>query len=240
MVNTFYTDKGKKIPAVTTAQMREVDRIAVEETGPNLFQMMENAGRNLALIIIDLIVENANPSIIILAGTGGNGGGGIAAARHLLNRNYNVSIVVTDKSGLKGVPKKQLEIFENAGGNLIENLEGIKADIIVDAIIGYSLSNAPRGKSLQFIQWANNHKAQKISLDIPSGIDATTGESYGEYVNADSTLTLALPKTGLTETKCGQLFLGDIRIPKIVYDKAGIEYQSPFDNRYIVPLKYEI
>jgi len=239
MVKRFYTDKGEKIATVTTAQMKEVDRIAVEETGPNLFQMMENAGRNLAMTVIDMIEKNANPSIIILAGTGGNGGGGIASARHLLNRNYNVSIAVTDKSGLKDVPKRQLEIFENAGGILIENLNDIKADIIVDAIIGYNLSNAPKGKSLQFIEWANSQKAEKISLDIPSGVDATTGESYGKYVNTNSTLTLALPKTGLLKEKSGNLLLGDIGIPKIVYDKVGIEYHSPFEDRFIVPLKFK-
>ncbi len=239
MQKYFYTENNTVVPAVTTEQMIEIDRIAIEETGPNLYQMMENAGRNLALTIIDMVAEIFDPTIVILAGTGGNGGGGMCAARHLLNRDYNVKLAVTDRSKLKDVPKKQLEIFENAGGKLIDDFNGIKTDIIVDAIIGYSLSNALRGNSLQFIQWTNSQTAKKISLDIPSGIDSTTGEHYGEYFHTDSTLTLALPKTGLTEIKCGKLLLGDIGIPKIVYDKIGIDYQSPFNNRFVVELNYK-
>ena len=235
----FTTVEGITVPSVTTEQMIEIDRIAIEETGPNLYQMMENAGRNLALTIIDKIVEISDPTIVILTGTGGNGGGGICAARHLANRNYNVKLAITERSKLKDVPKKQLEIFENAGGKVIDDLDGIKTDIIVDAIIGYSLSNAPRGRSLQFIEWANSQTAKKISLDVPSGVNSTTGEGYGEYFHTESTLTLALPKTGLTETRCGQVLLGDIGIPKNVYDKIGVEYDSPFKNRFVVELNYK-
>ncbi|MDA3860481.1 MAG: NAD(P)H-hydrate epimerase [Melioribacteraceae bacterium] len=236
MKNYFTTESGIKIPAIITEQMIEIDRIAIEETGPNLYQMMENAGRNLALTVMDLVTEISNSSIIILAGTGGNGGGGICAARHLLNRNYNVKLAITDKSKMKDIPHKQLEIFENAGGILIEKFENIKADIVVDAIIGYSLLNAPRGKSLQFIKWANSQNAKKLSLDIPSGINSTTGANYGEYFIADITMTLALPKTGLSEEKCGKLLLADIGISRNVYDKSGIEYNSPFMKEYIIPI----
>ena len=238
MTNHFTTKDGTTIPAITTEQMIEIDRIAIEETGPNLYQMMENAGRSLAITIIELVSEIPKPSIIILAGTGGNGGGGIVAARHLLNRNYNVSLALTDKSKIKDVPKKQLEIFENAGGTLIKNFDTIKVDIIVDAIIGYSLSNAPRGKSLQFIKWANNQKAIKTSLDIPSGIDSTTGKDFGIYFRTDITMTLALPKTGLTKEKCGKLLLADIGISKNIYDKMGTKYNSPFKRDYVIPLFY--
>ena len=69
------------VPAVTAAQMREVDRVAVEETGPNLYQMMEHAGRSLALTALEMATDDG--PIVVLAGTGGNGGGGLAAARHL-------------------------------------------------------------------------------------------------------------------------------------------------------------
>ena len=236
MNNYFKTKNGIKVPAVTTEQMIEIDRIAIEETGPNLFQMMENAGRNLALTIIESIGDKTNASIIILAGTGGNGGGGICASRHLLNRNYNVRIAVTDKSKLKSVPKKQLEIFEKAGGVLIENLNSVKADIIVDSIIGYSLSNAPSGKALEFIEWSNGISAKKVSLDVPSGINSTTGEHYGSYFKTDVTMTLALPKTGLTEEKCGKLLLADIGISKNVYHKIGLNYVAPFRKDFIIEL----
>ncbi|MCF6270370.1 MAG: hypothetical protein L3J41_11705 [Melioribacteraceae bacterium] len=68
-MNKYFTSENEiEIPAITTEQMIEIDRIAIEETGPNLYQMMENAGRNLALTIIDLIEEKSHPSIVILTG----------------------------------------------------------------------------------------------------------------------------------------------------------------------------
>ncbi|VAX15156.1 NAD(P)H-hydrate epimerase [hydrothermal vent metagenome] len=239
MQKYFYTENNIKVPAVTTKQMMEIDRIAMEETGPNLYQMMENAGRNLAITIMEMVAEVIDPSIVILGGTGGNGGGGICAARHLLNRNYNVTLAITDGTKLNDVPKKQFEVYINTGGKIVENLDEIKADIIVDAIIGYSLTDSPKRRAMQFIEWANKQTAKKISLDVPSGIDATSGENYGEYFHTDSTLTLALPKTGLTEEKCGKLLLGDIGIPKVVYEKISIEYRSPFKNRFVVELNYK-
>src|SRR3990172_6944820 len=102
MIKEFFTEKGIIIPAVTTAQMKEIDRIAVEETGPNLYQMMENAGRNLAGITMKVLGNNwREQNIIVTAGTGGNGGGGICAARHLANHGRNVKVCITEKNKLK-------------------------------------------------------------------------------------------------------------------------------------------
>jgi len=73
--------------------MMEIDRIAMQETGPNLYQMMENAGRNLCTLTIEKLGRNWNKAkILVLAGTGGNGGGGICAARHLANRGADVTV----------------------------------------------------------------------------------------------------------------------------------------------------
>jgi NAD(P)H-hydrate epimerase len=75
------TEQGVDVPAVDSAQMREVDRIAVDETGPNLYPMMENAGRNMALLAVELLDEQwQQAKVLVLAGGGGNGGGGICAA----------------------------------------------------------------------------------------------------------------------------------------------------------------
>ena len=68
-----------------------------------------------------------------------------------------------------------------------------------------------------------------VSLDVPSGIDATTGETLGVAVTPDRTVTLALPKTGL-ETVPGTLYLADISIPVTVYERLGIDYGRPFEN----------
>ena len=91
----YCTAAGREVPAVTADQMREIDRIAIEDTGPNLFQMMENAGRNLALHALDVLgTDWRDRHTLVLAGAGGNGGGGICAARRLANHGANVTLVL--------------------------------------------------------------------------------------------------------------------------------------------------
>ena len=240
MDKLFRNENGIVIPTITTQQMIEVDRIAIEETGPNLYQMMENAGRNLALCTIDMIGNSWKDSkIIVLAGTGGNGGGGICAARHLANRNANITICMTDPSKLQEVPSFQRKIFNFTSGKEIniDRLEDEKPDLIIDAIIGYGLNSSPRGNALTMIKWANNQKTNILSLDVPSGINSTTGETPGSYIKAKRTLTLALPKTGLQPQLTGELYLADIGIPSQVYKMLGIKYSDPFDNKYFVKIK---
>jgi NAD(P)H-hydrate epimerase len=240
LIKEFITKDGLIVPAVTKQQMVEVDRIAVEETGPNLYQMMENAGRNLALNIIDLSKEiSLVKKVLIFAGTGGNGGGGICAARHLLNHGYEPILILSNEKKMQEVPSFQLETFRTAGGQIIpiENGKDVKVDLIVDAIIGYSLSSAPQGIVLEMIDFINKNTTPIISLDMPTGILATSGESLGEFVKPDKTLTLALPKTGLFPEKCGEIILTDIGIPATVFEKAGINYSSPFSSTFYVNIE---
>jgi NAD(P)H-hydrate epimerase len=240
LIKKFITDTGIEVPAISTAQMQEVDRIAMENTGPSLIQMMENAGRDLALLTMELLGKNwQHANIVVLAGTGGNGGGGICAARHLANHAGKIKLCITNLDKLNSVPVYQRKIFHSTSGNEItsRDLQKETADFVLDAIIGYSLLAAPHGKALQFIQWANDVPAPILSLDVPSGIDSTSGNTPGEYIHAHHTLTLALPKTGLVPEKTGSLFLADIGIPQAVYRQLGIPYQIPFDTRYIIPLK---
>ncbi len=240
MIKNFVTKDGLTVPAVTKEQMIEVDRIAVEETGPNLYQMMENAGRNLALNIIDLIKEKSiGKKVLIFAGTGGNGGGGICAARHLLNHGYEPIVILSNEEKMQDIPAYQLGIFRKAGGQIIpiEKVKDVNPDIIVDAIIGYSLNSAPRGKVLEMINLINKNNVPTISLDIPTGTLATSGENPGEFVKPDKTITLALPKTGLSPEKCGEIILADIGIPSTVFEKAGINYSSPFSGTFYVNIE---
>jgi NAD(P)H-hydrate epimerase len=226
VIDAFVTDTGVVVPAITTEQMREVDRVAIEEVGPNLFQMMENAGRSLALTAIDVLGSRWDRvSIVVLAGTGGNGGGGICAARHLANRGADVTVVITDESRLGKVPEAQLAVFRGTPGRVVEPgaLASIEPGVILDTVIGYSLVGAPRGAACDFIEWANEHDAPSVSLDVPSGLDATTGEMPGMAVRAAITMTLALPKMGLAGDHVGDLWLADLGIPLEAYRRVGIE-----------------
>lgn len=223
--DSFLTASGDVVPAITTEQMREVDRVAVEETGPVLFQMMENAGRNLASLAVEMLGEawTACP-IVVLAGTGGNGGGGICAARHLANHGGQVTLVVTDLAHLSGVPAQQLETYRASGGRLagIGDLCTLQPALTIDAVVGYSLQGAPHGAAADLIEWVTQDSCPVLSLDVPSGIDSTTGEAPGVHVRATTTMTLCLPKTGLRADAVGELWLADLGIPRGVLERAGV------------------
>ncbi len=239
-IQKFHTDTGIEVPAVTADQMREVDRIAIEKTGPNLFQMMENAGRILALTARDMCGgESSGARIVVLAGTGGNGGGGICAGRHLANRGTDVRLCLTSTDRLGEVPSFQRHVYASTPGRevRIEELGQEPVDLVIDAIIGYNLRGEARGAARKMIAWANGTGAPILSLDVPSGIDATSGESAGELARATTTMTLALPKTGLLPSKTGTVLLADIGIPEAVYRQMGLDFTSPFDERFRVPLE---
>ena len=235
----YFTDTAIQVPVITADQMREVDRVAVEETGPNLFQMMENAGRNLALQVIETSGAHwARARIIVLAGGGGSGGGGICAARHLVNRGLDVKLCLAEADRLGPVPAFQRKIFGAAAGPEIgiADLQHETPDLIVDALIGYGLQAAPAGLTADLIRWANGSGAPILALDVPSGVDSTTGLTPGAFIRARWTMTLALPKSGLLPEKTGDLVLADIGIPRATFERIGVPYTSPFGNRFRVPL----
>src|SRR5262249_459264 len=162
MMKSFVSDTGVEVPAVNAAQMREVDRIATEESGPNLFQMMENAGRNLASLSIQLVSHAwHDPLVVVLAGPGGNGGGGSWAARHLANHGAKVWLCLADAEHLGSVPAYQRKVFASTPGTEVDSkkLTDSRPDLIVDALLGYSLSGAPRGRAAELIEWANATRA---------------------------------------------------------------------------------
>ena len=221
--------------------MKELDRIAIKETGPNLYQMMENAGRSGALAALDMLGKQWKCAmVVVLAGSGGNGGGGICAARHLANRRQGIDVhlCVSSPEKLGDVPAYQRKIFGSTHGKECElnQLANIKPDLIIDALVGYSLHGTPTGKTAELIQWANEIDTLTLSFDIPTGVDSTTGETPGQFINATRTVTLALPKTGLLPETTGALWLADIGIPQAAFQKLGLDYISPFGDRFLVPV----
>ncbi|MBI2187061.1 MAG: NAD(P)H-hydrate epimerase [Acidobacteria bacterium] len=219
--------------------MREIDRIAVEETGPNLFQMMENAGRNLALQAIEVLGPDwRERHVLVLAGAGGNGGGGICAARHLANRGAAVTLVLAAPLPAGGVPAFQYHVYTGTPGRQIDAaaVREERPDLLIDALMGYGLTTAPQGIAADLITWANGTGAPILSLDVPSGVDATTGDIPGVVIRPRWTMTLALPKTGLRPEHAGQLVLADIGIPAEAFRRAGLAFVRPFGDRFRIPL----
>ncbi len=134
------------IPSVTVAQMREIDRVMVDEFHIELIQMMENAGRCLAQHARSWLGGDLRGRrVAVLAGSGGNGGGGLAAARRLSIWGAEVSVVVGQHAGtIRRVPARQLAIVKRLGIPILapgarsaEELD--TTDLIIDALIGYSL-----------------------------------------------------------------------------------------------------
>lgn len=110
-----------------------------------------------------------------------------------------------------------------------------RIDLIIDALIGYSLRGSPTGSAARLIAWANTHPAPVLSLDTPSGLDVTTGAAADPCVTAAATLTLALPKTGLLSSpRVGRLYLADISVPRPLYHQMGIEVGDLFTDGGIV------
>jgi NAD(P)H-hydrate epimerase len=128
--------------------------------------------------------------------------------------------VALTRTDLVGVAAHQLSILDRMGVAIVD--DPIEPELWIDAVIGYSLRGAPRGRSAVLIERMNTSDAPVLSLDLPSGIDATTGAVPGLAVDAAATLTLAAPKTGMRGSPhVGQLFVADISVPPGVFDTLG-------------------
>ena len=233
--------------------MRKVDDLMINKYGIELIQMMENAGANLVELAINLMrkdFENPKPNNVVVAcGLGNNGGGGMVAARHLSNRGFNVTAVLTGaETELKSIPLKQWNILKKLPIRMIiansSDTLGVfnEADLIIDAIIGYGMHGELKGIPAHVIHEILNSQNQNVlSLDAPSGLNTTTGDFNEKLcIRAYATMTLALPKTGLVQNNAkecvGELYVADISVPPVLYQSIGINYQSIFDESSIIKI----
>ena len=222
-----------KIPALTTEQMIEVDRLMIEVYGLSLLQMMENAGRNLAELALRMLKEiGTGKCVAILCGSGNNGGGGMVSARHLHNRGADVHLLRVGDRPLKEIPSRQWAILSQMGLRDEPDFNLSAADLIIDAMIGYGLQGKPRPAVARWIERINASGVPVLSLDAPSGLDTSLGAASKPTIHARATLTLALPKTGLlTESAkeaVGDLYLADISVPPELYDALDLDVEPLF------------
>jgi len=220
------TPDGQSVPTVTATEMRRVDELMVHTYQLTLLQMMENAGRNLADFAADWLARehqaNDSPRITVLVGPGGNGGGGLVAARHLSNRGYSLTLLcATTSDELTPVPAHQAATLKAMGYPLVTSSELPPSDLILDCLLGYSLKGNPREPLATLIQNANASDTPIIALDTPSGLDVTTGKPQQPCIKAAATVTLALPKAGFLQPSAqaclGDVYLADISVPPALY-----------------------
>ena len=235
------------VPAVTAVQMREVDRLMVERYGVSLLQMMELAGHAVAhLVRVHLDGTVAGKSVVVAAGHGNNGGGGQVAARHLSNWGAAVTVLVESAQRIPEAPHRQWEtlahlpVDRREGARALEVFDHPRADLIVDALIGYGLRGHPRGWTAAAITRINAQPAPVIALDVPSGLDATTGAPARPCINATATITLALPKTGLltpaARPHVGALYLADIGVPPALLARLHLDVGAIFGRHSLIRL----
>lgn len=211
---------------ITTEDMRILE-LNAEYLGVTHGMLMQNAGREVARVITETSNVKDN-LVIILCGLGGNGGDGIVAARYLDEAGANVEVFLLGHE--KDIRNKDTLVNWEILSNLIEihsldlttesdvkatkDIE--KADIIVDAIMGFGLRSKLREPLLTAVKMINKSNATKYSVDIPSGIDSETGKVHGAAVKADYTIALHAPKVGMTkDPECaGKVHTVSIGIPK--------------------------
>ena len=232
----------RDIPAVKKEQMIEIDRLVTEKYGITILQMMENAGCNLTRMAAHIL--KGQGSIVVVCGHGNNGGGGMVAARHLFNHGFNVKVtfVADIPEPVKEIPALQWGIIKKMGIQEAEVRDLKTADLVIDALIGYGINGNPLGIIAKWIDAINNSDSNILSLDIPSGLDPTDGTPGIPCVCAASTMTLALPKSGLFKPTAigfvGDLYLADIGIPRELYRSMGILVDVLFKKDSLILLKH--
>lgn len=222
----------RDLPSVTADRMRLIDDLAVGEFQLQLIQMMENAGRCLATLARQEFLggDLSQRHVLTLAGAGGNGGGGLVAARRLHNWGARTTtLLAVEASQLDPIAARQLETLLATGGEILGPTDRWEfgADLIIDALLGYSQSGSPRSPIDRIVKKANESQAPILSLDVPTGINPDTGEPQPPAIKAATTLALALPKTGLLQSAAkeyvGQLWLADISIPTRLYQQIKLK-----------------
>lgn len=211
------------LPKLSAAQMQQVTMLATGKYGLDNRVLVEHVGRNLIELVASFAPEGP---VLVVAGRGNNGAGGLAAARLLAARGRAVWVVTTHEAdNYSGTPKEQLELlrhFESV--RLRSSLPKMKFTCVIDAAIGTQLEGPPRGRTLDVITVINNLEgACVIALDVPTGVEADSGACPGDAVYATLTLALGLPKLGVKPGgHTGELFVGDIGIPPAVYADIGL------------------
>lgn len=220
---------------LTAEQMRSADALAIRMYNIPSLVLMENAGRSVAEAIERHYGSVQGKSVLIVSGKGNNGGDGFVVARHLLNRGGILTVLLVGASSrnLTGDPRTNFEILKQFPLKIIElksssKLSSLpKSDIIVDALFGTGFSGEVKKPYQQVIEYINETSARKVSIDVPSGVDATTGIVHNVAVKADLTVTLASKKIGVLMGKgrshAGKLEVGDISFPKNIFQKMKIK-----------------
>jgi hydroxyethylthiazole kinase-like uncharacterized protein yjeF len=216
---------AKSFKRITASQALKIDSAARDLLGVPTLLLMENAGRAVAGEALSMLAGKKR--VVIFCGKGNNGGDGFVAARHLRARGIKPSLFLCGSAReVKNEAAANLSILRKLKQKVVEvNAPGLRparraarnSDLIIDALLGVGLNKEVRGLYRDVIIGINNAGVPVLSVDIPSGLDATSGRILGAAVRADRTVTFVLPKKGMflqDGTKiCGKIVVTDLGVP---------------------------
>lgn len=229
-------ESARAIVAMSAEGMRAYDRHAIEACGVPGVVLMENAGRGAAERIAERMKGGAGPAILV-CGKGNNGGDGFVVARHLEARGLTTEVFLAGRrEDVVGDARTNLDALLGLGVEVAElsddlaALEGAlgRASVVVDALLGTGLTRPLDARLAAIVAAIHASLRPVVALDVPSGIDATTGEAHGVAVRATVTLTFAHPKTGLLQgdgvRHVGELEVVGLGLPDgAILDAVGFE-----------------
>jgi hydroxyethylthiazole kinase-like uncharacterized protein yjeF len=211
-----------KLDVITTKEMKVLD-LNAEYYGVSRLQLMENAGRNVAVEISERF-KAKDTKVAIFCGLGGNGGDGFVAARHLACLGFNVKVFLAGNSSqiTDEAARKNWEALEHLQASVPLHeiydsslIPDFKAEVLIDALLGTGLKGPPRPPVLQLIEKINEPEGFRVAIDVPSGMDSDSGKILGNAVKADLTITFHKTKPALAKAKkkAGEIVVRSIGIP---------------------------
>jgi NAD(P)H-hydrate epimerase len=216
-----------EIIRLTRAQVREIDRRAIEDFHIPSIVLMENAAIHAAELAWEMLDRDPQKNVMIFCGAGNNGGDGLAIARHLHNRGVSVELTFAYSESRSTTADFQtnlaiaqkLDLENHAIEDSDISLWG-KPDLVIDALLGTGLTSPPRGQAKLAIEIISEHcRAPILAIDLPSGLDCDTGEPLGPAcVRATQTITFVAEKAGFANPNSkqytGPITVADIGCPR--------------------------
>ncbi|MFQ5381887.1 MAG: NAD(P)H-hydrate epimerase [Dehalococcoidia bacterium] len=243
--------RASGLPAVTPPVMQDIQRSAQEDFGLDILQLVENGGRATSRVCLGMLGGKGRlQRVLVLAGGGNKGATGLSAARHLTNWGVAVEVVLGEvETEMSFAAQRHIKILSEAGiiqptaasseNTLEEHLRG--ADLIIDALVGYGLSGPPLGMAAAVTDLAMAAGRPVLAIDVPTGVNAATGDRSHPSISATTTIMLDLPKAGLLLPHCrvctGELYLADLGIPRAVYERFGLSIEGLFSEGPIVKVR---
>jgi len=223
---------------VNSSEMAQIDRKTIEEIGIPGIVLMENAARGAAAFYLEELPNLTQCRIAVVAGSGNNGGDGFALARLFSEQGARVRVIcLRPPEKIHGDARINFEILLKLGVEITVwdeskdfagQFQAIReSDVIIDAILGTGLNSEVRGLFKDIIEAINQLDVPVLAVDLPSGLDASTGKVLGVAIRARATATFALPKIGQIldpgEEYVGKLKVVDIGVPACVLRASGIQ-----------------